>query len=145
MALTQKQLDKAIREIQAEDARAAEDAEVFVVPTFTAQIYVGAKVRETGETLSLSIAAQVCQEYVDAVGLCVSITPCEFVYSGGRESGVNIGLIHYPRFPSGAATIRAHALELASRLRIALKQQRASIVMPDETVMIGDGTEDYNQ
>ena len=117
----------------------------FVVPTFTAQIYVGSKVHETGEILPLSLAAEVCQEYVDEVGLCVSITPCEFIHSGGRESGVNIGLIHYPRFPSGAATIRAHALELASRLRIALKQQRASIVMPDETVMIGDGTEDYNQ
>ena len=110
----------------------------FVVPTFTAQIYVGRKVHETGETLPLSIVNEVCQEYVDAVGLCVNITPFEFIYSGGRESGVNIGLIHYPRFPSGREVVRAHVLEMAGRLRIALRQSRVSVVMPNETVMIGD-------
>ena len=110
----------------------------FVVPTFTAQIYVGSKVHETGGTLPLSLAAEVCQEYVDNVGLCVSITPCEFIYSGGRESGVNIGLIHYPRFPSGPEIVHAHALALAGHLRIALRQSRVSVVMPNETVMIGD-------
>ena len=144
MKTTQKQWDRAAQETQAvTNAREAESAGVsvvptFVVPTFTAQIYIGRKVQETGETLSLSIVTKVCQEYVDDVGLCVSITPCEFVYSNGRESGANIGLIHYPRFPSGREVIRAHALELASRLRVALSQSRVSVVMPDETVMLGD-------
>jgi hypothetical protein len=106
------------------------------VETFWATIYVG--LRSDWDIHEEEAAARVCQEYVDQVGLCVTLTPTRFVYTDGSEDGVAVGLINYPRFPSTPAAIKAHALELARRLKEALGQRRVSVVFPDETVMLGD-------
>jgi len=49
------------------------------------------------------------QEYVNKVGLCVSITKTDFMYSGGWEQGWRIGFRNYPRFPSDPMELLAHA------------------------------------
>lgn len=105
--------------------------------TFTATIHVGTKPHGE-DVLSPNIVYAICQEYVDKVGLCVTITPTKYVYSNGSEDGFAIGLIQYPRFPAPEFQIRNHAMTLAELLRIAYRQFRVSVVFPDETVMISE-------
>lgn len=94
-------------------------------PTFEAKIYIAG---------SLEHIKQVCASFCLDVGLCVTVEPLEFVYTGGAESGARIGLINYPRFPSEPERIRETAVQLASLLRTTLSQQSYSIVFPYETV-----------
>jgi hypothetical protein len=109
-------------------------------PTFDATIYVGFHERDTGRLHTLTEAESVCSAYCDEVGLCVTVTPTKYVYTGGQEPGCIVGLIHYPRFPHQcpAVAIRDHAFALAKRLLVALGQQRVSVVLPDRTAMLTD-------
>ena len=103
--------------------------------TFTATIYLGTRAGYSGEVTSLETVRQWLRTYVDATGLCVTITPTEFIYTKGSEPGVIVGLINYPRFPSSANSIRTKATEIAEGLMALLKQQRVTVVYPDQTVM----------
>jgi len=67
---------------------------------------------------------------------CVSVTPTEFVYKGGFEAGVSIGIINYPRNPLPQITLRNKTLALAEKLMRHFKQERLSIVFQDETIML---------
>jgi len=113
-----------------------------IVKTFTATIYVGFREGRGSDPPvvihGISEVLAVAQEYCDQVGLCVTVTQTQYIYTSGREAGCAVGLINYPRFPSTPEQIRAHALELAGRLRDRLGQFKVSVVMPDETVMIGE-------
>lgn len=80
-----------------------------------------------------------CQEYVDKVGLCVTVTPTMYIYTGGKEKGTIVGLINYPRFPFPPQTIRRHALAIAKILKKKFKQKRVSVEFPDTTIMLGKG------
>lgn len=106
--------------------------------TFTATIYVGRKLHDTGEVLPEQLGRDVCQEYVNRVGLCVTFTPTDYIYKDGGELGFFVGLIQYPRFPAPETRIREHAVELAKALKNVYRQFKVSIVFPDETVMIGE-------
>lgn len=78
-------------------------------------------------------AKQVCREYCFEVGLCVTIEPVTYIYTGGEETGVRVGLINYPRFPCTADEILAKARALADLLMHRLCQHSYSIVGPDQT------------
>jgi len=106
------------------------------VSTYTAQIFVGLRVGYSEEIHSLDEVREVCSAYVNSVGLCVTVTPTEFIYVDGGEPGAVVGLINYPRFPATPADIEFHALELARALKDALGQNRVSVVFPHRTVMI---------
>lgn len=82
----------------------------------------------------LAQAKQICRQYTFDVGLCVTVEPVSFIYTGGEEAGVRIGLINYPRFPSTTEEIGRKARELADALLRGLCQHSYSIVGPDETV-----------
>ena len=73
---------------------------------------------------------------MDRVGLCVSVTPTEFIYSNGSEPGFIVGLINYPRFPDHVPSIRGKALHIAEELRVLMQQLKVTVVFPDETVMV---------
>lgn len=109
-----------------------------VEPSTTATIWVGFRHRYDGQVRPIEDAIACAQTYCDEVGLCVSVTPTTFVYTNGSEPGCAVGLIDYPRFPSGAQQVEAHALTLAERLRVALDQLRVSVVLPGRTVMLSD-------
>ncbi|RYD68385.1 MAG: hypothetical protein EOP58_00770 [Sphingomonadales bacterium] len=79
-------------------------------------------------------AEMMCLHYCDDVGLCVTVSEVEYCYTGGQESGVVIGLINYPRFPSAPGAIWQRAEELAARLCDGLSQQSYTIQAPDKTV-----------
>ena len=78
-------------------------------------------------------AKQVCREHCFEVGLCVTIEPVTYIYTGGEEEGVRVGLINYPRFPATEDQIAEKARCLADRLMRRLCQHSYSIVGPDET------------
>lgn len=69
-------------------------------------------------------------------GLCVTVEPVEFIYTGGQERGVRVGLINYPRFPCDPTEIFIRAEMLASALVEGMHQHSASIVASDRTVWI---------
>jgi hypothetical protein len=98
---------------------------VKTAPTYEVKIYIAGDVGRIRQ-----ICAALCLE----VGLCVTVEPLDFVYTGGQESGARIGLINYPRFPSSPETLRETAIVLADRLRAELSQQSYSIISPDETI-----------
>lgn len=79
-------------------------------------------------------AKQVCREYCFEVGLCVTIEPVDFIYTGGEESGFRVGMINYPRFPTTLEALHERATALADRLMNRLCQQSYSIVGPGLTV-----------
>jgi hypothetical protein len=99
----------------------------FEEPTYKANIYIGG---------DLADARRICRQHCNDVGLCVTLEPVEFVYTGGLETGVRVGLINYPRFPATQAAIFQTAEELALLLIEGLHQQSASIVATDRTVWL---------
>lgn len=84
----------------------------------------------------LAVIKQRCREYCHRVGLCVTVSPQDFIYTGGEESGVRVGLLNYPRFPSESAKLMATAEELARELMAAACQHSALIVADNETVWL---------
>lgn len=81
----------------------------------------------------LEQAKQACREYCFDVGLCVTVEPVSYIYTGGEEAGVRVGLINYPRFPAFHDEIREKARGLADMLMRRLCQHSYSIVGPNET------------
>lgn len=106
------------------------------VDTYTAQIYIGLRLGYSDTVFNLEAVRSVCRAYVKEVGLCVTVTPTEFIYVDGGEPGAIIGLINYPRFPAEPSAIEETAVELAKLLMIKLQQNRVSIVFPQTTMML---------
>jgi hypothetical protein len=79
-------------------------------------------------------ARQICRSFCDDVGLCVTVTDTDYIYSYGSEAGVRVGLINYPRFPKDRREIEETAYKLACRLRHELDQQSFTIESPDRSV-----------
>jgi hypothetical protein len=111
--------------------------ELHAVPTYQAVVHVGLREGYDGPVRGAWEVQEMAQAYCDKVGLAVTVTETRFVYKGGREPGVSVGLLCYPRFPREPASIKAHAVELACRLRTLLKQERVSVACTDETIMVG--------
>jgi hypothetical protein len=97
---------------------------VTIVPSIRFDIFMAGDIAQ---------AKQVCREYCFEVGLCVTIEPVDYIYTGGEETGFRVGLINYPRFPSDEEALSANASGLAQRLMQKLCQHSYSIVGPRET------------
>lgn len=116
------------------------------VPTFTATIYVGMREQYTPEVRALEMAREWLHDYVNKTGLCVALTPTEFIYTGRKwpdgsvtnvgEPGFTVGIINYPRFPSDPEAIKATALTIADGLLRLYKQFKVTVVLPDVTIMV---------
>jgi ferredoxin len=106
------------------------------VKTYRAQIWVGFKVRETGELHTIEEAHKIAQDYCDKVGLCVSVTPTNYIYTNGNEDGCCVGLINYPRFLEKRKTITKRAIDLARLLMNAFSQMKVTIVCDGKTYML---------
>ena len=108
------------------------------VKTFYAHIFLGLKDLDAEFVYPIEDVKSICQSFCDEVGLCVTITPTEFVYTNGNENGCIVGLINYPRFPNTELNIRETAIKLGTKLLFLFNQKRLSIEFPDETVMLSD-------
>lgn len=91
--------------------------------TFFARIYMSGPIEG---------AKQVCREYCLRVGLCVTVEPSLFIYTGGEEAGYVVGLINYPRFPSTPEVITETANELAELLMLRTAQWSSLVMTPCE-------------
>lgn len=79
------------------------------------------------------LAKKICREWALQVGACVTVERVDYVYTGGEEAGVRIGLINYPRFPTDRDALFEKTRSLAAELMIGLCQLSYSIVGPDQT------------
>jgi hypothetical protein len=96
-------------------------------PSYPVSIFIAGLAKDVGLR---------CRAYCDDVGFCVTVTETRYVYTGGFQFGVIVGLINYPRFPMTPETIRARAEELALLLIKWCKQDSATIQTPEMTYFI---------
>jgi hypothetical protein len=93
------------------------------VKPYTVDIYIGGPVEQI---------CQILQDYVVENPFCFSVKPIEFIYHLGRESGAQITLINYARFPQEPPTLLRHeALVVGEHLLVKLGQGSFSAVGPD--------------
>lgn len=78
----------------------------------------------------IEVAKQVLRAECLREGLCVTIEPTTFIYTGGEEAGYVVGLLNYPRFPSEPKDLWARALIVAERLLRETHQHSALMVDP---------------
>lgn len=90
------------------------------------------------------VAKQVCRRYCMDFGFCVSITQTDFIYTGGEESGVRIGIVQYPRFEKSNQELWNHARTLGVKLMEELCQTSFLIQGPDNTEWFSRRKEDTN-
>lgn len=102
--------------------------------TRTATIYVGRKLAN-GVIMPIEKITDVVQRAVDDLSWCVTVTETTYVYTGGNEPGVAIGIINYPRFPEDENALYSKANCLAIMLAEECGQCRISAVMGDTTWM----------
>lgn len=77
---------------------------------------------------------QICREFVLKQSLCVTVTPTKYIYVGGEETGVEIGLINYPRFPhEDGYEITDIAKELAHKIMEETHQGSYTVMSPNNT------------
>ena len=100
--------------------------------TFWAKIYIAAPIR---------LIEHVCAAYVMKGG-CVTVTPTNYIYTMGEESGAEIGLIHYPRFAKDKTRVATmdtkkaildDAEKLGFKLLKECYQGSFTIMTPDDT------------
>jgi hypothetical protein len=92
-------------------------------PSYSIRIYMAG---------NLAQAEQVCREFCWD-GACVTVTPTNYIYKGGEESGFVVGFINYPRFPKTTFLLNRQAESLAERLMTSLCQSSYTIETPAET------------
>lgn len=97
---------------------------VLTSPTTQISIYMAGDIES---------AKRVCREYCFDKGLCVTVTGTDFIYTGGHEFGIQVGLLNYPRFPTTEKDLTETAMELANILILACCQWTALVVTPGST------------
>lgn len=96
-----------------------------VSKSYNVEIHMAGDIRE---------ASMFLQQVAARRGMCVSIHPQSYIYSGGREEGFLIRFINYPRFPKEPEAILKEAEELADWVRDHIGQYSWSITTPTETI-----------
>lgn len=104
--------------------------------TWKGYIYLGLKEGYNGSCRHYKEVFPVIREYTDLVGWAVTVTPTNFVYTGGEEPGVIIGAIQYPRFPKEIKLIESHLYSLAHLLMTTFKQYRCTVEFPDRSYLL---------
>lgn len=94
---------------------------------WTVTLYMGGSVNAVKDLLARRAAEH---------GVCWSVEPTEFIYSGGRELGVVVRQIAYARFPSSLVSAMADMLALGEWLMRETGQGSFSVVGPAESVFV---------
>lgn len=95
---------------------------------------------KTAETITFVIyiagdyqqALNLLQKYV-LNGECLSCKPVDYVFTHGREAGIEVTVINYPRFPRDYDTLFQVAKDVATCLLDGLSQGSYTIVGPVES------------
>lgn len=108
-----------------------------ILKSYNVQIWVGLKETYNNEKIhDLDDVRKICDDWVNEIKDCVTITPTEFRYLDGFEKGVVVGYIQYPRFERPEEGIKARAIKLGEKLMIELNQFRVTITTPYESIML---------
>jgi hypothetical protein len=89
----------------------------------------------------IDIAKQTIRVACLQKGLCVTVQPTTFIYTGGEEVGFTVGLLNYSRFPTTSEELTARALDLMQRLLEATCQHSGLLMTPEETIWISKRSE----
>jgi len=84
----------------------------------------------------IEIAKQIIRKDCLDEGLCVTIEPTLFIYTGGEEKGFVIGFVNYPRFPSNKKELLKRAKSIALKILEETHQHSTLIMAPDKTIWI---------
>ena len=104
-------------------------------PTYTVRVYMAGDIAHARQLLRREV-------YPPNAGLCVTVEPTTFVFTGGEEAGFVLGFVNYPRFPSEPRELWARAQGIAERLIPALGQWSALLVAQDKTAWLTARPED---
>jgi len=117
-----------------------------IIDNYEAKIWLGLRSGYTNKYFEIAEVSELISNWCTNKGQCVTITPTEFFYvkndetGTGREPGLIIGFINYPRYPLSEAEIGNRARELTELLMKKFNQHRVSITfypsVPGGTVMI---------
>jgi hypothetical protein len=99
------------------------------VDTYWVKIYISGPIEEAKQHLRGE-----CKQK----GLCVTIEPTTFIYTGGEEAGYVVGFVNYPKYPKPEREIFERAWTIAERLRKATFQDSYMIQDPKETLWVSD-------
>ena len=94
------------------------------VPSYTVRIYSSGPIEE---------AKCILRKECHREGLCVTVEPTLFIYTGGEEQGFVVGLLNYPRFPSHPDAIWGRARHVALMLLEGCSQHSILLQAPDKT------------
>lgn len=81
----------------------------------------------------IEVAKQIIRAETMREGLCVTIEPTTYIYTGGEEAGYVVGLLNYPRFPCEPQQLEERARDLMSKLLAATYQHSALMVAPSKS------------
>lgn len=81
-------------------------------------------------------AKHICRKFTFENTLCVNVKKCDFIYYGGEQSGVEVELIQYSRFPSTISENMQMARKLCNKLMDGLYQKSATIINNKESIYI---------
>lgn len=108
-----------------------------MLKSFNVQIWVGLKETYNDEKIhTVEDVYKICDEFVNDIKDCVSVTETNFRYVNGFEKGVIVGYISYPRFPRTNEEIEDRALLLAKKLMEELNQYRVTVTTPNTSFML---------
>lgn len=93
----------------------------LTAPTYWARIFMSGPI---------DVAKQILRAECLREGLCVTVEPTTFVYTGGEEAGFVVGLLNYPRFPTTPEAIDARAATVMTALLDGTHQHSALLVTP---------------
>lgn len=99
----------------------------LIEKTYWARIYIAG---------DIDVARQTLREECMREGLCVTLEPCDYIFTAGLEYGMVVGFINYPRFPQEKEKITARAIQVAKLLKEKLCQSSCAVMTPDETVWL---------
>lgn len=97
------------------------------VPTFTVIIHMAGDINTAKRFLRRECYRE---------GLCVSVSPETFIYTGGEEIGFLVRLVNYPRFPSEPEELRQRAYKIAQALVVECNQKTALVMDSERTAWI---------
>lgn len=89
--------------------------------TFTVKLYLSGPIE---------VAKQIIRAECLREGLCVTVDPTTFIYTGGEESGYVVGLLNYPRVPASSVDIENRAMDLMLKLLAGTYQHSGLLVTP---------------
>lgn len=96
-------------------------------PTYVVRLYLSGPIE---------VAKQICRVECLREGLCVTVEPTTFIYTGGEESGYVVGLVNYPRFPATPDALQERARDLMLKLLDGTAQHSALMVAPESSVWV---------